>query len=214
VGQILSWADDYFAAHGRWPGRDSGAIAQAPAETWQKIELALRQVGRGLTEKSSLACLLETHRGVRNKSNLPELTVDQILAWADDYHATTGRWPTPQSGPVANVPGETWASIQSALCLGNRGLPGGATLPQLLAGRKPAKKPDLTVEVIRAWAKAHQEATGVWPNSGSGPVAGVPGENWWNLNRCLRTGRRGLPGGTNLPEVLGPPAKPHRQRKK
>jgi hypothetical protein len=60
------------------------------------------------------------------------LTVAQILEWADAYHAETGQWPTPVSGPVRGVPGELWANVQYALQRGRRGLPGGDTLPRLL----------------------------------------------------------------------------------
>ena len=30
----------------------------------------------------------------------PRLTIDQILAWADDYRAVTGCWPTRDDGAV------------------------------------------------------------------------------------------------------------------
>jgi hypothetical protein len=61
------------------------------------------------------------------------LTEAQILAWADAHHARTGGWPSPGSGPVAGAPGEDWGDIDIAQCAGYRGLPGGWTLPRLLA---------------------------------------------------------------------------------
>jgi hypothetical protein len=60
------------------------------------------------------------------------LTVEQILAWADAYRERTGSWPTRESGPVADAPGETWKKIDTALYDGFRGLPGGDSLPRLL----------------------------------------------------------------------------------
>jgi hypothetical protein len=42
----------------------------------------------------------------------PTLTVEQILAWAEAYHARTGRWPTAASGPVTEAPGEHWGSLE------------------------------------------------------------------------------------------------------
>jgi hypothetical protein len=203
VELILAWADEHYARTGDWPTANSGAIPESPGDTWSKIELALRQEGRGLSGKNSLARLLADHRGKRHPDDLPQLTVEQICAWADAHHAATGRWPTPHSGPIADAPGETWSAMQAALYLGLRGLPGGVTLPQVLADRKPPPKPQLTLELIRTWAEGHQEATGIWPDAGSGPVAGFPGETWCNINKCLRRGRRGLPGGTSLVQVLG-----------
>ena len=86
---------------------------------------------------------------------------------------------------------------------GLRGLPGGTTLSRLLADRKPPPKPQLTLELIRTWAEDHQKATGVWPDAGSGPIAGVPGETWCNISKCLRLGPRGLAGGMGLSRALG-----------
>ena len=72
------------------------------------------------------------------------------------HHAAHGTWPTGTGGPVDGVPGEKWTGIQQALALGQRGLPGGTTLSQLLAehGRIPARmpRPMLTVDQILAWA--------------------------------------------------------------
>jgi hypothetical protein len=60
------------------------------------------------------------------------LTVEQILAWADAYHARTGEWPSSCAGPVADAPGEKWVNIDQALRAGVRGLPGGDSLARLL----------------------------------------------------------------------------------
>ena len=232
---------------------------------------------RGLPGGSSLARLLAEHRGARNPKDLPPLTIEQILAWADAHRAATGRWPVGLSGPVAEGSEETWAVVNKALCraaiaacpaarrwpacwrstgrcdrggcrcgrsapgpaptarppaagpmptpapcaasptrtgrrsmprlkFGRRGLPGGSSLTALF-GRSldPAAqgiRPELTVEQVLAWADAHRAATGRWPTITSGPVAGVPGEKWVNLDAALRLGRRGLPSGTNLTRLI------------
>jgi hypothetical protein len=64
------------------------------------------------------------------------LTEEQVLAWADAYHARTGRWPTAASGPVEGAPGEVWGHINAALYDGQRGLPGGDSLARLLNRRR------------------------------------------------------------------------------
>jgi hypothetical protein len=58
VAQIRRWADDYYAANGRWPMRQSGGIPGTPGETWRKIENALIRGDRGLPGGSSLARVL------------------------------------------------------------------------------------------------------------------------------------------------------------
>jgi hypothetical protein len=81
---------------------------------------------------SSLARLLARKRAVRNKSDLSRLTPRKILAWARIHRDRIGRWPTAQSGPVLDAPGETWNGINLALWQGLRGLPGGSSLSGLV----------------------------------------------------------------------------------
>ena len=132
VEQILAWADAHHAHTGQWPTRKSGLVSEAPGEAWSAIGSALVVGQRGLPGGSSLAQLLQEHRGKRNIQNLHDLTVDKILGWADAHYQRTDDWPISKSGPVVEAPGETWNSVNQALYEGGRGLPGGATLPQLL----------------------------------------------------------------------------------
>jgi hypothetical protein len=140
--QILAWADAHHAAAGHWPIEASGPVSGAPGETWSGLSMALANGHRGLSAGSSLARLLAEHRGARNPKGLPRLTLTQIRAWARAYRCATGRWPTPQSGPVAGAPahGETWAAIQSALACGHRGLRGGLSLARVLRPARPARR--------------------------------------------------------------------------
>jgi hypothetical protein len=203
VAQILAWADAHRAAHGRWPVEHSGAVDAAPGETWNGISQALARGGRGLPGRSSLARLLAEHRNARNPKNLPHLSGEQILAWADAFHATHGRWRSTNSGAVAAVSGEDWRNLDQALKKGHRGLSGGSSLARLLAAHRPVKPPELTVQTIRAWAEAHRQETGQWPDSNAGPVSAAPGEHWSAINAALRHGRRGLPAGMSLRSLFG-----------
>ena len=81
IAQILAWADQHHHQTDEWPGQNSGAIVDAPSETWKGIQMALFKGHRGLQGGSSLAKLLEEKRGLPNQSNLPVLSQDQILAW-------------------------------------------------------------------------------------------------------------------------------------
>jgi hypothetical protein len=64
------------------------------------------------------------------------LTEAQILAWANEHHDRTGRWPSAKSGTVLGAPGEKWWNIEQALYAGVRGLPGGDSLAKLLDRRR------------------------------------------------------------------------------
>jgi hypothetical protein len=134
------------------------------------------------------------------------LTVDQVLAWADDHKDRTGRFPRVASGPVPASPANSWQAIDSALRVGLRGLPGGDSLPRLLARRRGYRNkralPPLTEQKVLRWAKHHHKVTGSWPNSCGGAVLAAPGEDWRYVDHALREGQRGLPGGSSLARLL------------
>jgi hypothetical protein len=129
--QVLAWADAHKQRTGGWPRRSSGPVVGAPGESWAAIDMALNKGLRGLRGGSSLARLLARRRGVRNRAALPKLKVEDIVRWAESHRARTGRWPTADSGPVADAQGETWKGVEMALYKGLRGLPGGLTLASL-----------------------------------------------------------------------------------
>jgi hypothetical protein len=88
-----------------------------------------------------------------------ELSVEQVLFWADAHNAVHGCWPEIGSGDVTGVSGETWRAINHALALGLRGLPGDSSLAELLAEHRGAPAPDMgpmaLAEKIWAWEQAH-----------------------------------------------------------
>ena len=199
--QILAWADAYHARTGRWPTFKSGPVEGTAGETWGTFNNALEKGLRGFPGGSSLARLLATRRGVRNRADLPKLTEERILAWADDYYRQMGRWPECGSGDIDGSGGERWASVDTALKLGFRGLPGGSSLAKLLLGRRKVRQA-LTEERILAWADEYQRRTKAWPKRGSGVIAGTNGDRWSRVDNALERGYRGLPGGASLAKLL------------
>jgi hypothetical protein len=204
--RILAWADAHHQATGEWPMRTSGRVRGVDGESWAALDIALLQGRRGLPGGSSLPRLLAASRPVRNVHTRPRMTIEQVLAWSDAYHARTGRWPRAQSGELEELPGETWSGIEAALFQGLRGLPGGVTLAQLLAEHRGAPAVQttrpLTIDQILAWADAHHAATGRWPVEESGPVSGAPGEKWYVISQALMNGSRELPAGSSLARLL------------
>lgn len=206
IEQILQWADGFHATHKRWPTALSGPVAQTLVETWRAIDKALRQGGRGLPTGSSLARLLAERRGHRNIQALPPLTEELILQWADGHFQRTGRWPDCKDDAVEGEPGECWRSINTALRLGGRGLPGGSSLAKLLAARRGRRNrkglPALTVEQVLAWADVFHECEGRYPTDKDGAVPGTGGETWSAIDAAMHNGCRGFLAGTSLPQVL------------
>jgi hypothetical protein len=134
------------------------------------------------------------------------LTEEEILEWVDQHHRQNNDWPSRDSGPIDGAPGETWSAVDGALKLGTRRLPGGSSLAQLLADRRGVRNiqalPNLTEKQILMWMDAYHNTKDQWPNVRSGPIDGVPGETWAQLNWALDKGRRGLPGGSSLAQLL------------
>jgi superfamily II DNA or RNA helicase len=201
--QILRWADRYHNKHGEWPTQYSGSI-EGTGEVWNGIQHSLRTGRRGLPGGETLAGLLAVHRGVRNRKDLPRLTIKQILRWADDHRRRARKWPTKHSGPIPNTH-ENWYAINGALQLGSRGLAGGVTLPQLLKKHRGVRNrgqlAPLSVAMILLWADAHFRETGRWPQQKSGRIAGTE-EIWSAVDRALATGTRGISKKTTLAALL------------
>jgi hypothetical protein len=170
------------------------------------VDKALRIGRRGLSGDSSLAQLLEARRGVRNVQAAPALAPEQVLAWADAYHARTGHWPTRTSGPIPESPGETWSTVAQACVVGARGLAGVGSLAKFLARHRSVRNhmavPRLTPEKVLAWADAHRARTDKWPTRSSGPITEAPGEAWSAVDAALVVGVRGFPGGDSLAKLL------------
>ena len=207
VTRILAWADEHHQRTGQWPNGRSGAVTGTVGETWLLIDNALKGGWRGLAGGSSLARLFAEHRGVRNRSNLPPLTVAEILDWADAHHERNGRWPQRLSGVVCESPGETWCGVDHALKAGRRGLLGGSSLSRLFEEHRGVpqglKVRPLSIEEILAWAAEHHRRTGEWPDRKSGPVVGREFEGTWAaIDDDLRRGFRCLPGGVSLRALL------------
>jgi hypothetical protein len=204
---ILEWADAYFQRAGKWPNYESLRNPAFPGVSWQSVENSLRLGLRGLPGRSSLAKVLAEHRGVRNVQDLPPLTEEQVLLWADQHHKRTGKWPNEKnSGKVTDCKGETWKNVDVALRQGLRGFPGGASLAKVIARHRGVRNrsniPHLTFEQILVWADAHFVRTGKWPKCNSGPIYGAPEEKWQNIETALYNGTRGLSGGSSLAMLL------------
>ncbi|HEV2472338.1 MAG TPA: hypothetical protein VGS41_06725, partial [Chthonomonadales bacterium] len=165
--QILRWCDAFHEQTGEWPRPSSSQTVEGQPFAWTTINTALQKGLRGLPAGSSLPRLLDEHRGVRNRKALPPYTESQILQWMDQHFAHTGTWPTRNSGPVEQAPGETWMAVEVALANGARGLPGGSSIAKLRANRRGVRNkgnlPNLSIEQVLYWADRYHERTGKWP---------------------------------------------------
>ncbi len=207
IARILEWADWHLWRTGEWPTVKSGRVHGAPGRTWRGIDKALRRMHAEGGGESTLVQLLARRRDKRNPKDLAPLTYKQILEWADRHRRRSGSWPVQLSGPVTAAPDERWVNIDAALRVGSRGLPGGSSLATLLARyrRVPnrlARKPRLSYKKILLWADRHQRRTGSWPEKLSGTIPRSGGESWLGIDEALLRGRRGLPGGETLVQLL------------
>ena len=105
---------------------------------------------------------------IRPRPRKPVIRLVDILRWADEFRAVHNRWPNHHDGRIAGTADQTWLAVDAALSRGNRGLPGGDTLAQLLhrhRGRWHQRQPPrLTVEQLLEWADAHFQRIGEWPS--------------------------------------------------
>ncbi len=204
VSEILAWADAFHAREGRWPGCGSGEIPEATGETWVHVDAALRQGRRDLPGGSSLARLLAERKGKRSSSRVPELTIPQVLAWADAHHTRTGRWPTSASGLISDSGGVYWFNVDNFLKRKAGGVrQGELSLYRLLSReRGMVRHPPLREEQVLGWADAFYTREGQWPAIQSGPIPEAPEETWAAVHMALLTGGRGFAGGSSLAKLL------------
>jgi len=204
IEDILDWADQHYAQHSAWPTHLSGDI-KGTSETWAGINHALERGHRGLVVSGyTIAKLLQEHRGVRNRGNLPDLSEDIVIGYADDYFASNKTWPQRDSGPIPGT-ADTWASISVALRNGSRGLSTKTSLADLLWRKRSvpnkANRPKLTIDQVLKWADEHHSATGNWPNQTSGPIQGTS-ETWRGVNMALSKGQRGFSARSSVVQLL------------
>lgn len=177
--RILGWCDEFKDRLGVWPMRGDKFIATDAEETWGAIDRSLTQGTRGLPGGTTLAKLLMQYRGRQHFFLKPDFTVDQILTWADAFHATTGDWPKYQDGAIASTT-ETWSAVQTSLQRGTRGLPGGGSLAQLLDEHRGVKNhlagAPLTAKTILRWADHHRMKRGTTPSTATGRYSRHPGK--------------------------------------
>jgi len=110
VDAILAWADAHHARTAKCPDRRSGPIPECPGSTWTAVETALTSGGRSRPGGSSISRLLTERRAIGYRFHPPDLTIRQILAWAEAFLARTGQWPKRTSGPILEAPAKAGAS--------------------------------------------------------------------------------------------------------
>ncbi len=203
---ILNWADAHHRRQGKWPNTESATVWDSPSENWRTINGALTTGARGLPGGDTLASFLNRHRGVRAPRYAPALSIAKVLSWADAHHRKTGQWPTRDSGKVLHADAERWSTLNVALQRGQRGLPGGITLPQLLAKHRGVPNrispSPLTHKRILEWADDHHRRTGRWPTGNPGRVRCTQYEKWNAIAEAMLRGRRGLPARFPLHKLL------------
>ncbi|MFQ5414264.1 MAG: hypothetical protein ACE5E6_07370 [Phycisphaerae bacterium] len=203
ITRILAWADKHHERTGAWPSNKTGPIPEAPGEVWSTIDATLRHGGRGLAGQSSLSEILRRHRNVTRRGPRTRLTVKRILEWADKHHAHTGRWPNATSGKLIGAPAENWSTIDQALRVGLRSLPGRASLHTILVKhRRIDLETRLTLKQILAWADQHHARTGNWPTRDTGRIPRTERETWARIDHALRHGTRGLAGTSSVSRLL------------
>ena len=141
----------------------------------------------------------------KKRGDPPDLSVDQVLAWADAYFGRAGVWPDWQSGPIEEAPRETWFTVAAALALGRRGLPGGQSLRDFIEGQRRGIShvvAEISERQILAWALAWHARVGRRPRKNSGAIPDSGGLTWSNVNDALKNGRGILAGGSSLAQFL------------
>ena len=196
--RILELCDEYYEINNKYPNTKTGKISDTD-ETWSNIDSSLSRGNRELSGGSSLMKFLKKHRNHNS-----DLTEEQILELCDKFYEINNRFPNAEDGQIFDTD-ETWRKIYDALYRGTRGLPGGSSLPQLLAKHRDYQNnsnlPDFTEKQILSWCDKFYEINNRYPNVEDGQIFDT-NETWNGINRSLYRGNRGLSGGSSLVRLL------------
>ncbi|MDC0274489.1 hypothetical protein OAK91_07135, partial [Planctomycetaceae bacterium] len=191
--ELADWLDNMRTNMGRI--KEGKAKSELPNNVYLDFRKNVRLAN--FEETLSLRLITKT-------TDKQELTVSQILSWADEHHKRTGKWPKHNSGKV-HEQDETWNAIDFSLKTGGRGLKEQLSLAKLLWERRGVKwrrrKRSLNLDWIQEQAIHYYYMTGKWPTNTSGEIFDT-GENWMNIQIALQTGDHGLKGGQSLEQLL------------
>lgn len=81
---ILRWADRYYQRTGFWPRWNSGAVREAPGETWQQLDRALFLGTRGLAGGLTLLRLLRENGRIVPRRDAWRPEQDSLLGTLSD----------------------------------------------------------------------------------------------------------------------------------
>lgn len=145
-------------------------------------------------------------RTVAMTTDRPALTIQQVLAWADEYFSVKGSWPSQKSKTI-NRQCPNWKAIDQCLIHGLRGLPKSGSLHKLLrkTGRKAEshlEKPDLSEAIILEWCDKYFVKYDEWPQVKHKRKVAGQDASWASIDAALRSGGRGLAKGKSLAKLL------------
>jgi superfamily II DNA or RNA helicase len=123
-----------------------------------------------------------------------------VARWGCAYFQHNNRYPNRRSGVVSEYPTLTWRLLDDWMRIGRNGFTAGGSLIDFFNLTRPA---DLDVKEIKKWIRNYIAIHKVVPGANDDPVPEYSSMTWRNLNKCLRMGRRGLPGGMTLQSLAG-----------
>jgi hypothetical protein len=206
VQEILQTADNHKEKKGSYPNVNSGR-SELCGLSWKSIDGYLRNGNRGLPENSSLAIVLEKHRGKKNNYTAKKLNYEQILQWGDDFYQLNSRYPNKNDGRIQGT-NETWKVVEASMTKAQRGLTYATTLRKLFEKHRGMEKRTLKSRALLnnqqvvEWAKSYKNRTGKRPSVKSGPIPETENDSWHSIHTCIQNGWRGLTRQKSLAKFL------------
>jgi hypothetical protein len=199
---VLKAIEEYRDETGGYPIQQTRGEIPTLGMSWMVLAKRLRAglLGGGVT----LVGLIEevrTHRGELAPGKKPKLTLAMVHEAIRAFYREHGRRPTTLKDERPCRLGLAWRTLNNAIKLGQRGLPGGTTLlEECEVALGPAAfgvKPTLTIEAVHEAIRAFYREHGERPMTKTQLPCGL-GIAWSTLQNCLAHGERGLPGGSSL----------------
>ena len=203
IAEIRDEIWTHYEDNGKWPSTVDTYIERFGC-TWGVLNVNLVTGYRGLPGGSSLSNEVVETKKLHGIEVVPQmdLTLDRIGESIEAFFHERGCFPSLTTDECAAGLGIKWRSVDIYLRTGQRGLPGGSSLPievdniRKRLNRSPRVVP-LSLDQIHAGIRAYQQRTGHWPTVTSGLIEEL-GINAETLNTRLAEGKVGLSGNSSL----------------
>lgn len=202
LGEIRTEIKKYYNKKSKKPTEHSEDFFLPDGTTARNLANSFRKGLRGLDGNISFPEFANQVLGLKEKK---DLDVSMIIKELKKYHKKNKKYPNKRDASFFLADGTSATSLDQALRMGFRGLDGGSSLAKLIEeiSGKPShtNKMKLTESIIKKEIISFYMKNKQYPTQCSKESKPF-GSTWVSIDLALRSGFRGLEGGSSLSKLV------------